>query len=116
MKDQSSTYLSNFVAGIAPASYATPALRFTRIGRFLLKEFMLVMIWTVIAIRPAGATSFKLIFDASTAGAPAGFFTAFTDVVQFYQATLSTRLRSILLWVGGRLMRLLCDPAILDKA
>jgi len=87
MRDQSSIYLSTLVAGIIPASYAAPSLRFNRVASFLLKQLILVMIWTVIAIRPAGATSFNLTFDGSTVGAPAGFFTAFTDAVQFYQTT-----------------------------
>src|SRR5690348_7730599 len=88
MKDQSSTHLSTFLMGIPPVSYAaTPSLHFSPVGRFLLKQLIVVMIWTVIAIQPAAATSFNLTFDASTAAAPAGFFTAFTDAVQFYQKT-----------------------------
>jgi hypothetical protein len=38
---------------------------------------------------PARATSFNLTFDASTAGAPAAFFTAFDTEIQFYQALFS---------------------------
>jgi hypothetical protein len=38
---------------------------------------------------PASATSFNLTFDASTAGAPAAFFTAFNNEIQFYQALFS---------------------------
>lgn len=34
----------------------------------------------------AQAMSFNLIYDASTVGAPAGFFTAFNDAAQFYEA------------------------------
>ena len=37
----------------------------------------------------AGSLTFNLTFDASTAAAPAGFFTAFNDAIQFYQTTYS---------------------------
>jgi len=38
---------------------------------------------------PANATLFNLTFDPSTAGAPAAFFTAFNDAIQFYQTTFT---------------------------
>ena len=38
---------------------------------------------------PASATLFNLTFDPSTAGAPAAFFPAFNDAIQFYQTTFT---------------------------
>jgi hypothetical protein len=38
---------------------------------------------------PARATSFNLTFDASTVDAPAAFFTAFNNEIQFYQTLFS---------------------------
>jgi hypothetical protein len=35
------------------------------------------------------ALSFNVTFDSSTNGAPAGFFPAFNDAIQFYQTTYS---------------------------
>ena len=37
-------------------------------------------------VQPARAMSFTLTYDPSTASAPAGFFTAFDDAIQFYEA------------------------------
>ena len=37
----------------------------------------------------AHALSFNLTFDDSTVGAPAGFFTAFNDAVQFYETNFT---------------------------
>ena len=39
--------------------------------------------------RPAYALTFNVTYDSSTATAPAGFFTAFQDAINFYQSTYS---------------------------
>jgi hypothetical protein len=53
--------------------------------------FLLCVMWTLLGStsRSAYALSFNLTFDASTAAAPAGFFTAFDDAIQFYQANFT---------------------------
>jgi len=51
---------------------------------FFLLCIVCVLLWA--AEPSAHALSFNLTYDSSTVGAPAGFFTAFNDAVQFYEA------------------------------
>jgi hypothetical protein len=67
-------------------SVGTLAPSSIRRGRGFQPLFLVVVLSALLgAARPAQAVSFNLTFDASTAGAPAGFFTAFANAIQFYQ-------------------------------
>jgi hypothetical protein len=53
--------------------------------------FLLALIGVLLGPNPplAQALSFNVTFDASTVGAPAGFFTAFNDAIQFYETNFT---------------------------
>ena len=64
----------------------------------------------------AHALSFNLTFDNSTVGAPAGFFTAFNDAVQFYETNFTDPI-TINLQVGwGRSTARICSRVLSAKA
>jgi hypothetical protein len=55
------------------------------IGRRFPSVFMLLVYPLFGLVEPARAVMFNLTFDSTTAGAPAGFFSAFNDAIQFYE-------------------------------
>ncbi len=66
------------------------AVRQVKFSRVAL-VFLLALIGALLGPTPpsAQALSFNLTFDASTATAPAGFFTAFNNAIQFYETNFS---------------------------
>jgi hypothetical protein len=67
-------------------SIGTLSFSRVRCGRNFQPLFLIVILSALLgAARPAQALLFNLTFDASTGSAPAGFFTAFDNAIQFYE-------------------------------
>jgi hypothetical protein len=80
------------------------------------RHFLLIVLWILITIHPAAATSFNLTFDASTVGAPAGFFTAITNVVQYYQATFTDPITINLVVGWGQIDGVSLQPGFIGES